>query len=422
VRGRRIGVALLLVLGTLFWAGLGLGIWAKRQALDTNNWVTTSSRLLENERIRTALGLYLVDSLYGSAAVEDRLREVLPPRLDRLAAPAAAGLKEVARRNAPRLLGSAAALDAWRSANRAAHDTLLKVVRSDIADRDISLDLKDLVRKVAEGTGLPAGVADKIPPDVGRLEIVPPNALTSAKTILDVLETVAYLMLALAIAAFGGAILLSPDRRRTTLTVGACIVLAAVLLLALRRLGGNWVVDAIADAPNAKAVAHDAWNIATRLMVDIAQGSILLGLFVVTGAWLAGMGRRATALRRSLAPAFRERPGVVRAGPGAAILLLVIWGPVPWTQKPLAILIFTVAAFVWLERVRAHAVEEFPDVPAGEWSRRARAGMASLRARRAEPADRVASLERLAALRDSGVLDEAEFQREKAALLTPTRA
>ena len=54
---RRIGVTALLVIGTLLWTAFGLGLWVKRQALNTNNWVETSDQLLENEEIRTALGV-----------------------------------------------------------------------------------------------------------------------------------------------------------------------------------------------------------------------------------------------------------------------------------------------------------------------------------------------------------------------------
>ena len=118
MRGRQIGIGALLVVGTLFWTFFGIGLWAQRQALDTDEWVDTSTELLENEEIRTALGVYIVDQLYQSEDVQDRIEEALPPRLDRLAAPAAAGLKELARRNAPRLLGSAVAIKAWSDANR----------------------------------------------------------------------------------------------------------------------------------------------------------------------------------------------------------------------------------------------------------------------------------------------------------------
>jgi hypothetical protein len=122
-------------------------------------------------------------------------------------------------------------------------------------------------------------------------------------------------------------------------------------------------VEALADAPNAMGAADDAWAISTSLLVDAAQGSILCGFFIVTAAWLAGPGRRATAVRRVSAYAMREHPGLVRAGLGVAILLLVIWGPVPWTQRFWTIVVFTIAAFAWLEWIRRRTLEEFPEEP-----------------------------------------------------------
>jgi hypothetical protein len=417
MRGRKIGIAVLLVLGTLLWTGFGLGLWGKRQTLDTNNWVDTSAELLEDEQIRVALGNFLVDRVYASAAVEERARELLPERLDPLAGPAANAVKEIARRNAPRVLGSAAALTAWEDANRTAHDTLIRLVEGDPTDGGLSLNLKQLVEQVATQNGLPADVADRLPPDVAELEIARPDQLDAAKDGLDLFETAVWVLLVLAVAAFAGAIALSRDRRRTIVTVGGCLIFAGIALVAIRRLAGGAVENALADAPNAHAVADDVWDIATSLLVDAAQGSILFGLFVLSAAWLAGPGRRATALRRAAAPSLREHPGYIRAGLGVAILLLVIWGPVPWTQNLVTILIFTVGVFAWLEWIRNRTLEEFPDVPAGEWSRRLREGVASWRTGRGAGEDRVASLERLADLHERGVLDDAEFQQQKAAVL-----
>jgi Short C-terminal domain len=404
---RKAGVAALLVVGTLLWTVFGLGLWAERQALDTDEWVDTSGALLESEPIRTAVGLHIVDQLFQSAEVEARLEEVLPPRLDRLAGPAAAGLKEVARRNAPQLLGNALALRAWERANERAHSRLLDIVEGRRADADVSLDLQSLFEQVAESTGLPSGVADRLPPEVASLQIAEPEQLETARDLLDLFKTLVWVLVVLAIAAFAGAVALSGDRRKTLIAVGGCLMFAAIAILAARRLAGQAIVDALADAPNAMPAAEDAWALGTSLLVDVAQGSFLLGLFIVTGAWLAGAGRRATAARRVSAYAMREHPGLVRAGLGVVILLLVIWGPVPWTQRFWTILIFTVAAFAWLEWIRRRTIEEFPEQPPPRiaarmpWRGRGRA----------------AELERLTALRDQGVLDQAEFEREKAALL-----
>ena len=89
MRGRRVAVTALLVLATLLTTAFGFGLWAKRQALDTNNWVDTSKALLEDEEIRQAVGLFIIDRLYQSD-------EVAGP--DRAGAPAAARPAREARR------------------------------------------------------------------------------------------------------------------------------------------------------------------------------------------------------------------------------------------------------------------------------------------------------------------------------------
>jgi len=360
------------VLATLFTTAFGFALWAKRQALDTNNWVDTSGALLEDQEIRQAVGLFVIDRLYQSDEVAARIEQVLPPRLDPLAKPAAAGLKQVAQRNAGRVLGTDAALQAWKTANRTAHHTLLRIIESDAAETGVSLQLKGLFEQMAAATGLPPSVVDKLPPQVSSLQVAGPGQVETARNLLDTFKTLVWVLLGLSVAAFAAAIALSPDRRRTVLTVGGCLIFVGIALLAIRRLAGSFVVDALADAPNAHAVADNVWGIGTSLLVDVAEGGMLFGLFLVLGAWLQGEGRRATALRRGSAYSLRVHPGVTRALLGTGILLLVIWGPVPWTQRWWGIVIFTVLAFLWLEWIRRQTLEQFPDEAPPRMPRRIR--------------------------------------------------
>ena len=46
---KRTGVVVMLVLATLLWTVGIVAVWAQRQMLDTQNWVQTSDRLLENQ-------------------------------------------------------------------------------------------------------------------------------------------------------------------------------------------------------------------------------------------------------------------------------------------------------------------------------------------------------------------------------------
>ena len=358
MRGRQIAIVALLAVGSLLAVGACLGVWANRQALDTDEWVDTSTRLLEDEPIRTAIGFYLVDRLYDSDKVEERLEGVLPPRLDPLAGPAAAALKQAAQRNVPRLLGNAVALDAWRDANRAAHERLLQVLDGD--GEGVSLDLSSLLTQVADDAGLPESAVSKLPPNLGQLEVLPRGARdrTRDRGCSAHARLAARGSLHRRLRGRGRAVPRPPADAASRPAPG--LMLAGVAALALRRVGGNVVVDALAQSPNGEAAARDAWSIATSLLVDGALGTILLGLIVMSGAWLGGPGRLAAWLRRAGAPALRDNPNVARVALALLLLLLVLWAPVHRTGRVVPMLALTAAAFAWLEWLRRRAVEESP--------------------------------------------------------------
>src|SRR5262249_8807918 len=71
-------------------------IWVNRQPLNTDNWVDTSTHLIQNEEVRDRLADYLANELVANADIADELREVLPPRLAPLASAAAGGLQQLA--------------------------------------------------------------------------------------------------------------------------------------------------------------------------------------------------------------------------------------------------------------------------------------------------------------------------------------
>src|SRR5262249_6593979 len=84
----RIAIAwALIVVATVVALGASLNVWVKRQALDTDNWVATSSNMLEDDQIREALSVYLVNQLYANGNVQAGLEQRLPAQLDPLAAP-----------------------------------------------------------------------------------------------------------------------------------------------------------------------------------------------------------------------------------------------------------------------------------------------------------------------------------------------
>src|SRR5204862_2593991 len=99
----------------------------------------------------------------------------------------------------------------------------------------------------------------------------------------------------------------------------------------------------------------------------------------------------------------------------------IAWGPTPATQKILPMLFLTVLLIVGMEVLRRQTAREHPDASREASMHRLRTWLGGLpgRARGARSTssgngDRIAELERLGRLREQGILDAAEFEREKA--------
>src|ERR1700759_5578079 len=88
-------VAVLLVVGTIFTLLAMFSIWANRQALNTDNWVSTSTRMLANKQIDEQIADYLGEQFSGEL-VKEKLEAELPPKLAPLGAAVATGLHQLA--------------------------------------------------------------------------------------------------------------------------------------------------------------------------------------------------------------------------------------------------------------------------------------------------------------------------------------
>src|ERR1700679_690603 len=78
---RRRGVDALIVLTTLLTIVATFAVWANRQLLDPGNWSTTSTRLLQNPKIRDTTANFAVDQLYANVDVAQLIGSALPKPL-----------------------------------------------------------------------------------------------------------------------------------------------------------------------------------------------------------------------------------------------------------------------------------------------------------------------------------------------------
>jgi hypothetical protein len=435
-QGRRALPLALVVIASIVLLISVFAIWVKRQVLETDTWTETSAALLEDEAVQDALADFLVVELYANVDVEAEIASRLPPPAKPLAGPVSGALRQLAEDVARRALAEEKVQALWEEANRTAHEQLLAIVEDDsetvsTAGGTVTLDLTSILGALTENLGIGADVASKLPPEAAHIEVLKSDELEAAQTGLKVFRAVAWFLVILTLILYGLAVYLAGDRRRETLRAGGfSFILVGALVLVLHRIGGDAIVESLSDAASADDAVQATWTIGTSQLTDIANALILYGVFIVIAAWLAGPTSIATSIRSAVAPWFR-RPAYAYGGLAVLLILLFWWDPTPGTHRLVPSLLLILLLILGTEMLRRRVIREFPDRVTSGSSEGIAQGIATrmreARERRVAGPDapaapvgadaRVAELERLARLRDSGALSEDEFAAEKARIL-----
>jgi hypothetical protein len=351
-------VRALIVIGAIIAFLSIFAIWAKRQLLETQTWADTSGKLLQDEEIRTQVANYMVDTLYANVPVETELQQALPPRLQPVAGPAAAGLRELALRLANQALQRPRVQQAWEDANRAAQETLLKVVEHG-GSEPVTLDIGTIVDQLGQQLGVNA--AGRLPPNVANIQVASNDNLVKVNDLLNLLRTLAWLLLAIALALFALAIYLAEGwRREAVRSIGWAFIAVGVLVIVARSIAGSVVVNALASTEAIKPAADHAWSIGTSLLNDQGGASIFYGIFIVFGAWLAGPTGLGRSARKTITPILEQRT-VAYCALAILLLLLFWWAPTPGFHRVPTAVLLIVLSIVGLEFLRRQAIKDFPD-------------------------------------------------------------
>jgi Short C-terminal domain len=449
------------VLGSVLAFLSVFAIWTERQALNTDDWVNTSGRLLQNKTIRATLADYLVDQLYENVDVRKELEEILPGDTKDLAGPAAGGLRQVAGQGAEKALETSTAQGLWEEANRTTHEQLLAVLENkkeavETEEGNVRLNLGSLLTNLAQQVGIGESLAEKLPPDAAQVEILKSDQLKTAQDIAVAIKGLALVLSILTFLAFGLAIYLSQDERWVTVLLsGTGLVAAGFAVIVVRHISGGIVTDQLVTEESVKPAAEAAWSIGTSLMTSIATTVIVVGILFLIAGWLASPTNGARATRRLLAPVLRLHVAYVYAALALVVCLYFLSGPTHGLRAFLTTLIVAGMAAFGIHELRKQTEEEYPEATYDEVFGGTRdkvvtavkdtgitekvgeqASKLRLPERRpgggseAEGAEapttaiplseedtRIERLERLGTLRDKGILTDEEFAAEKARLL-----
>jgi hypothetical protein len=454
-RARRRTVKALVVLGSVFAFLSVFAIWTERQALNTDDWVETSGRLIQDEKIRAAVGDYLVDQLYANVDVEKELEDILPGETKQLAGPVSGGLRQVAGTGAEEVLKSSTAQDLWKDANRAAHEQLLAVLENkkeavSTEEGEVTLNLGSLVTNLADQVGIGTQLADKLPPDAGQVTILRSDQLKTAQDIAVGIKGLALVLTLLTLFTFALAIYISRDGRWVTvLFCGVGLIAAGFAVIVARSVAGGIVIDQLVKDESVKPAAEAAWSISTSLMTSIATTVIVFGVLFGTAGWLGSPTGSARGARRFMTPFLRDYAPYVYTGLAVLVCFWFLSAPTQNLRSFLTTLVVAGFLAFGIHELRKQTGEEFPDAQLGDYFggarervvgavksanigeraaklrlpevRRPSAGEAEAPAAPQPPADeedtRLRRLERLSELHEKGVLTDEELAAEKARVL-----
>lgn len=363
-RARIIGARILTIVAILLALVGMVAFYVEHTALDEDGFETISRNMIENDEIRTQVAAKSVDTLFENVDVEAAIAERLPPAQQGLA-PVLAGLaRSGADRAADAALERPRVQTVWVEVTTRTQRQLVRLLDDDTTfiqteGGAVVLDLRPIVIELGDQVAVIGKVAERLPESSGKIAIIEESQLETAQTLTKVLRTVADWMWLLALAVAALAVWLARGRRRLELRALAIgVLVVGLLMLAVRRFAGDYVIDGLVKDDAVKPAAHDAWGILTQVLADRAWVWIILGAITLVGVWFVGDTRRAAQARRTAAPVLQSRPTTYAI---AAVVLLALALVAPQVSRGwLSALLLIGLVVAGIEVVRAIVGREEP--------------------------------------------------------------
>jgi hypothetical protein len=425
---RRLAIWTLIILASVLCFASILTTWVQRQMLNNDAWQRATTQVIQDPAVQTALSTYLVNQLYSNVDVGAAIGQRLPKNLQHLGPTIAGALQAPAERGVVVLLQRPRIQQSFIKASALAHEKLVNVLENktgkgiSTGNGVVTLNLHVMLTQLADTLGLPGAVVQRIPESAGTVTLLKSDQLKAAQNGVSAIRTLSAWLFVAVFAMYAVAIYIARGARRPVLrNIGWAIVIIGLLVLVVRRLLGNYLVDALAS-PGYSVSTHHLYLIGTSILGQIGQAAILYGAVATAGAILAGPSSIAVSIRRWLAPTLEGRPGVVAGAVGFLYLLLVLWGPTHALRTWWGILLLGGLVALGVVAFRRQTLREFPagsrepKPPLAE--RLTAARRPTTAAATAEPTSRAQDLALLRELHDSGALTDEEYARSKAQVLT----
>jgi hypothetical protein len=392
---RRTATVVLVVLACVVLTAAVVGLWARRNFLDSDRFVARAGPLIEEPSVQEALANRVTEQVMTLVDPEALFVEVLPERGRLLAVPLANAVEGFVRDRVESFVATDQFEQLWIGAVRVAHEAAVRVLRGEAEavvteDGQITLNLVPVVNAVLQRitaaspeilgreVDLPDVSVDEIPDaaitrienalgvelddDFGQFTVYDDGKLEAVQDAVGLFDRLVVFLLPLGFVLAAAALWISPRRRRTLLQLSAGLALGMVLL---RRVSFR-LQDEVATLPptpegrraGAAAVEQFLQPLTTFAAWTLAAVAVVAAVAVLTGdyPWAVSLRTKAGELWSRVVATTGERAhdettvawisehrDVLLIGGGAVGLVLLWIADLSWAG--LLVVLGLVAAF-----------------------------------------------------------------------------
>ncbi len=398
---RPVVATLLITIAALLAPVSVLASWARDQVGDTDRYIETVAPLADDPAVQAAIAKRIEEIVFSYLDVEAATQQLvdalaaqdLPPRVEvtlrAAAGPLASGIRNFVSDRILNLVQSDAFADAWVQANRVAHSQMVAVLTGEggssvqIEDGMVAVNVAALISAVKEQlTEDGFAIAARIPEVNATFTIVESKDLAKAQGLFQLLDDLATWLPVVGLLLIAVAILISRNRRKTTMAAGIAVAGAMLLLGAILNIARPLYLDALPEtaSPEAAAAIYDQLVSFIRLAL---RAVLVVALTVAVVAWLFAPTGSGAAVRRGLSRGVgglrsgRSRAGLhtgafgaalaeyrnpIRIGVVAIAALLYVLQSHPTGATALTFVVVTAVLLILLEVLAAEPAE--PEPPA----------------------------------------------------------
>jgi hypothetical protein len=305
-RGRSVLVAVLGILACLAITISATTLWVHQTALNTDRYVSVVSRVASDPAVIQEVSTNLADRVTDRIVDNVELPPVVVPLLE-------SWLQE----QIASFMASEAFADGWTAANRAAHSTLVRILRSEaiLGEEPVTISVAELlviaIDRLQEAGVIPADVelpdpsdseaveairqilAERLdidlPPGFGEITLVRSERLEAARQLVRVFDIVTVVSVLVAIALVALTIYLARNRLRAVLLLGLGAAVALLAAIAATGAISSTVAGALAEA----GVRGTLGAMLNALLADLAAALVIVLVFgAVTVLAVLYLGRQ----------------------------------------------------------------------------------------------------------------------------------